>query len=104
MSLSMYQASVPAFLQTLNNLSAILEKPRPMPEPKIDPEVLLNYRLAPDMLRSFARPDCGRSGGAAGGSEKRGGAREDKGSAPQQGGGLPGRFKAAPVPPGGSGV
>ena len=26
MSLSMYQASVPAFLQTLNNLSAILDK------------------------------------------------------------------------------
>ena len=26
MSLSMYQASAPAFLQTLNNLSAILDK------------------------------------------------------------------------------
>jgi hypothetical protein len=35
-SLSMYQASMPAFLQMLNNLFAILDKR------KIDPEVLLN--------------------------------------------------------------
>ena len=50
MSLSMYQASVPAFLQTLNNLSAILDKAEAYAgNRKIDPEVLLNYRLAPDM-------------------------------------------------------
>ena len=51
MSLSMYQASVPAFLQTLNNLSAILDKAEAYAgHRKIDPEVLLNYRLAPDMF------------------------------------------------------
>ena len=55
MSLSMYQASVPALLQTLNNLSAILDKAEAYAgNRKIDPEVLLNYRLAPD-IRSFAR-------------------------------------------------
>jgi Domain of unknown function (DUF1993) len=42
MSLSMYQASVPAFLQTLNNLSAILDKAEAYAaNRKIDPEVLL---------------------------------------------------------------
>jgi hypothetical protein len=51
MSLSMYQASVPAFVQMLNNLSAILDKAEAYAKNrKIDPEVLLNYRLAPDML------------------------------------------------------
>jgi hypothetical protein len=51
MSLSMYQASVPAFLQMLNNLSAILDKAEAFAgNRKIDPEVLLNYRLAPDMF------------------------------------------------------
>jgi uncharacterized protein len=51
MSLSMYQASVPAFVQTLNNLSAILDKAEAHAKNrKIDPEVLLNYRLAADML------------------------------------------------------
>ena len=51
MSLSMYQASVPAFVQMLNNLSAILEKAEAdARDRKIDPEVLLDYRLAPDML------------------------------------------------------
>jgi hypothetical protein len=46
MPMSMYQASVPAFLQTLNALSAILAKA----ERKIDPTVLLGWRLAPDMF------------------------------------------------------
>ena len=47
MSLSMYQVSVPAFLQSLNNLSAILDKAEAYAgNRKIDPEVLLNYRLA----------------------------------------------------------
>src|SRR4029077_8122697 len=51
MSLSMYQASVPSFVQMLNNLSAILDKAEVYAKSrKIDPEVLLNYRLAPDML------------------------------------------------------
>jgi uncharacterized protein len=51
MSLSMYQASVPAFVQMLTNLSAILDKAEAHAgNRKIDPEVLLNYRLAPDML------------------------------------------------------
>ena len=61
MSLSMYQASVPAFVQMLNNLSAILDKAEARAQDrKIEPEVLLNYRLAPDMLplvrRSRLRP------------------------------------------------
>ena len=38
--------SVPAFLQTLNNLSAILDKAEAYAR-KIDREVLLNCRLAP---------------------------------------------------------
>jgi len=47
----MYQASVPAFVQMLNNRSAILDKAEAYAKNrKIDPEVLLNYRLAPDML------------------------------------------------------
>jgi uncharacterized protein len=51
LSLSMYQASIPAFVQMLNNLSAILGKAEAHAKNrKIDPEVLLNYRLAPDML------------------------------------------------------
>jgi hypothetical protein len=51
MSLSMYQASVPAFLQMLKSLSAILDKAEAYAgSRKIDPEVLLNYRIAPDML------------------------------------------------------
>ena len=51
MSLSMYEASVPAFVQKLNNLSAILDKAEARAQDrKIEPEVLLNYRLAPDML------------------------------------------------------
>jgi hypothetical protein len=51
MSLSMYQASIPAFVQMLNNLSAIIDKAEAHARSReIDPEVLLNYRLAPDML------------------------------------------------------
>src|SRR5262245_56780006 len=51
MSLSMYQASAPAFVQMLNNLSAILDKAEAHAKNrKFDPEVLLNYRLAADML------------------------------------------------------
>jgi uncharacterized protein len=51
MSPSMYQASIPAFVQMLNNLSTILDKAEAYAKDrKIDPEVLLNYRLAADML------------------------------------------------------
>jgi uncharacterized protein len=51
MSLSMYQASVPAFLQMLNSLSSILEKAEIFAaERKIEAGVLLSWRLAPDMF------------------------------------------------------
>ena len=51
MSLSMYQASVPAFLTMLKSLSAILDKAEAYAaEHKIDPEVMLSWRLAPDMF------------------------------------------------------
>lgn len=51
MALSMYQASVPVFLKTLGNLAVILDKGAAFAAArKIDPSVLLAYRLAPDML------------------------------------------------------
>jgi uncharacterized protein len=55
MTISMYQASVPAFIRMLNNLAAILEKAAAHCEAKkIDPAVLINYRLYPDMF-NFAK-------------------------------------------------
>ncbi|MDR3416373.1 MAG: DUF1993 domain-containing protein [Nevskia sp.] len=51
MSISMYQASVPVFIRYLGNLRAILEKAAASAESrKIDPAVLVNSRLYPDML------------------------------------------------------
>jgi uncharacterized protein len=51
MPLSMHQASVPVFLQGLRNLAAVLDKAAGQAsERKIDPGVLLNDRLAADML------------------------------------------------------
>lgn len=51
MSFGMYAASVPAFLQMLKNLTAILEKAEAFAEERdIEPEVMLNWRLAPDMF------------------------------------------------------
>jgi len=51
MKLSMYHASVGAFIRQLNNLAAILEKGAAHAEAKkIDPKVLLNSRLFPDMF------------------------------------------------------
>ena len=51
MALSMYQASVPYFLQLLGNLKAILQKGAAHAEAKkFDAMVLFNARLAPDML------------------------------------------------------
>jgi hypothetical protein len=47
----MYQASAPRFANTLKNLSAILDKAQAHAEAKkIDPVVLTNFRLYPDML------------------------------------------------------
>lgn len=47
----MYQASVPSLIRSLNNLAAILEKGAAHAEArKIDPAVLINSRLYPDMF------------------------------------------------------
>lgn len=51
MQISMYQASVPRFMNMLGNLAAILEKAAAHAEAKkIDPAVLVNARLFPDMF------------------------------------------------------
>ena len=51
MNISMYQASSPRFINTLKNLSAILDKVQAHAEAKkIDPEVLTGARLYPDMF------------------------------------------------------
>jgi uncharacterized protein len=51
MAISMYQASIPVFVRALGNLSAILKKAAAYAEAKkIEPRVLLDARLAPDML------------------------------------------------------
>jgi uncharacterized protein len=50
-TISMYQASVPVIIRSLNNLVGILEKGATYAEAKkIDPSVLVNSRLFPDML------------------------------------------------------
>lgn len=55
MTISMYAASVPVFLQMLNALSAILTKAEAHATQKnIQPEALLQARLFPDML-NFTR-------------------------------------------------
>ena len=51
MKISMYQASVPAMIKTLSNLRNFLEKALTHAEAKkIDPSVLVNARLYPDMF------------------------------------------------------
>ncbi len=51
MTISMYQASVPIFVQFLAALSGVLDKAAAHAEGrKIDPTVLLNMRLYPDMF------------------------------------------------------
>ena len=51
MTISMYQASVPVFIRMLNNLATILEKAAAHADAKkIDPAVLINFRLYPDMF------------------------------------------------------
>lgn len=50
-AISMYQASVPRFANMLKNLSALLDKAAAHADArKIDPSVLLQARLFPDML------------------------------------------------------
>ena len=73
MSLSMYQASVPPFLQMLGSLTAILDKAEAFAAArKIEPSVLLNTRLTPDMFplvrqvqlaADFAKGGAGRIAG-----------------------------------------
>lgn len=51
MTLSMYQASVPVFVQMLSSLSGVLKKAATHAETKkIDPTVLMGARLYPDMF------------------------------------------------------
>jgi len=69
MKISMYQASVPTFIRMLNNLAAVLEKAAAHAEAKkIDPAVLVNSRLYPDMLPLVQQVQIasdGAKGGAA---------------------------------------
>jgi hypothetical protein len=69
MKLSMYQASVTVFIRQLNNLVAILDKAAAHADAKkIDPQVLLNMRLFPDMFPLLRQvqiaTDTARGGGA----------------------------------------
>ena len=51
MTISMYQASVPRFVNVLGNLSNILDKAQAhVDAKKLDPAALTSYRLFPDML------------------------------------------------------
>lgn len=51
MTISMYEASVPVFIRMLNNLAVVLEKGATYTtDKKIEPTVLLNSRLFPDMF------------------------------------------------------
>jgi hypothetical protein len=51
MTISMYQASVPRFINILGNLSNILDKAQAHVDArKIDPAALTSYRLYPDMF------------------------------------------------------
>ena len=74
MTISMYKTSVPIFVQFLTSLSAVLDKAAAFAEAKkIEPSVLLNMRLAPDMFAlvrqvraatDHAINACGRLAGA----------------------------------------
>jgi len=51
MTISMYQASAPRLINSMRNLSAILDKTQAyIDTKKIDPAALLQFRLFPDML------------------------------------------------------
>jgi uncharacterized protein len=74
MTVSLYKISVPIFVQFLTSLSAVLDKAAAFAEAKkVDPSVLLNTRLAPDMFPlvrqvraaiDHAINACGRLAGA----------------------------------------
>ena len=74
MSISMYKASAPILVQFLTSLSVVLDKAAAYAEAKkIDPAVLLNTRLNPDMYplgrqvreaTNHAASGCGRVAGA----------------------------------------
>ncbi len=74
MAISLYKSSVPIFVQFLTGLSAVLDKAGTYAEAKkVDPAVLLNTRLAPDMFplvrqvraaTDHAINACGRLAGA----------------------------------------
>lgn len=69
MAISMYQASVPAFIRALSNLAGILEKGVAHAKAhKIEETVLLNSRLFPDMFPLVRQvqiaTDTARSGAA----------------------------------------
>lgn len=69
MTISMYEASIPVFVRALNNLIAILEKAQVHAEMKnIDPGVLLQYRLYPNMFPLVRQvqivSDIAKAGGA----------------------------------------
>src|SRR5258708_12550116 len=67
MNISMYQASTPRFANMLKNLSAILDKAQAHAEAnKIDPTVLTNCRLFPNMfpLKLQAQIACDTAKGA----------------------------------------
>src|ERR1700681_4409332 len=73
MTISMYKTSAPIFVQFLTSLSAVLDKAAAHAEAKkIDPVVLLNTRLYPDMhplirqvreATNHAASACGRAAG-----------------------------------------
>ena len=69
MSISMYSQSVPVFVRMLTNLSGILDKTaQHCAERKIDPAVLINSRLFPDMFALVRQVQIGcdfAKGGAA---------------------------------------
>ena len=74
MTVSLYKISVPIFVQFLTSLSTVLDKAAAFAEAKkVDPSVLLNTRLAPDMFplgrqvraaTDHAINACGRLAGA----------------------------------------
>lgn len=66
MSISMYQASVPGMIRTLQNLAAILEKADAHAQArKIDAAVLIGSRLYPDMFPLGRRRILGSSSAAS---------------------------------------
>ena len=74
MTISMYKASAPIFVQFLTSLSAVLDKAAAHAEAKkIDPVVLLDMRLSPDMypLARQVRETTNHAARACGGRRRR---------------------------------